>query len=119
MNKFWRLNGPLEIQSHYHTLFPASKPNRIRVTRHLCFHLPLLSRRIRRPITQCQAGIKDRESPFTKPVLRRRSLASYSYPQHWLSALRQPQTLELGHTLGLSILAADSSIDIYTLPVYP
>ena len=89
MNEFWRLSGPLEIQNHYHTLFPASKPNRIRVMRHLCFHLPFFSRRIRRPITPRQGGIEDRGTPLTKTVLSPRSLAFHLDPRRWLFALKR------------------------------
>ena len=58
MNEFWHLSEPLEIQSHYHTLFPASKPDRIRVTHHFCFNISFFSNRTRCRTTQHQAGIR-------------------------------------------------------------
>ena len=112
MNEFW-------CQAYDHTLFPASKPDHILITRHLrAIYVPISPSLQVVLAVQLPTEIKDC-SHLTKPVLSALSWHPFIPTTLVVCTQRHPQTLELGRAFGLSTSAADSSAYIHTLAVYP
>jgi len=117
MNKFWRLSGPLEIQSHCHTLQTRPHPGYASVI----FPPPLLFKSYspsNYPTSGWDKGLSLRLS--SHQATGELMITSIPFIPATLVVCTQTQlqTLELGHAFGLSTLAADSSVHIHTILVY-